>query len=60
MMERFYNPVLVKELKLRFRSFKSFSGLMFYLAVLCIFIAGFYCLQLNLLAEASLNQRQAL
>ena len=39
MMERFYNPVLVKELKLRFRSFKSFSGLMFYLAVIC----HFYC-----------------
>ncbi|MFJ7950942.1 ABC transporter permease [Lysinibacillus sp. NPDC096418] len=44
MMERFYNPVLVKELKLRFRSFKSFSGLMFYLAVICIFIAGFLML----------------
>lgn len=44
MMERFYNPVLVKELKLRFRSFKSFSGLMFYLAVLCIVIAGFLLL----------------
>ncbi|WP_082799091.1 ABC transporter permease [Metasolibacillus sp. FSL H7-0170] len=41
MMERLYNPVFVKELKLRFRSFKSFSGLMFYLAVLVIFIAGF-------------------
>ncbi|MEC1178731.1 ABC transporter permease subunit [Metasolibacillus meyeri] len=41
MMERLYNPVFVKELKLRFRSFKSFSGLMFYLAVLTIFIAGF-------------------
>ncbi|MFJ3389795.1 MULTISPECIES: ABC transporter permease [unclassified Lysinibacillus] len=41
MMERFYNPVFVKELKLRFRSFKSFSGLMFYLAVICIFIVGF-------------------
>ena len=44
MMESFYNPVLVKELKLRFRSFKSFSGLMFYLAVICIFIAGFLLL----------------
>lgn len=44
MMERFYNPVFVKELKLRFRSFKSFSGLMFYLSVLCIFIAGFLLL----------------
>ncbi|GLC87656.1 ABC transporter permease [Lysinibacillus piscis] len=41
MMERVYNPVFVKELKLRFRSFKSFSGLMFYLAVLCVFIVGF-------------------
>lgn len=41
MMQRLYNPVFVKELKLRFRSFKSFSGLMFYLAVLVIFIAGF-------------------
>ena len=44
MMEQFYNPVLVKELKLRFRSFKSFSGLMFYLAVICLFIAGFLLL----------------
>lgn len=41
MMERFSNPVLLKELKLRFRAFKSFSGLMFYLAVLCIFVVGF-------------------
>ena len=40
-MERFSNPVLLKELKLRFRAFKSFSGLMFYLGVLCIFVAGF-------------------
>lgn len=41
MMGRFSNPVLTKELKLRFRAFKSFSGLMFYLAVLCIFVTGF-------------------
>lgn len=41
MMGRFSNPVLLKELKLRFRAFKSFSGLMFYLAVLCIFVVGF-------------------
>lgn len=41
MMNHFYNPVLMKELKLRFRAFKSFSGLMFYLAVLCIFVVGF-------------------
>lgn len=36
-----FNPVLMKELKLRFRAFKSFSGLMFYLAVLIIFVSGF-------------------
>jgi len=41
MMNHFSNPVLLKELKLRFRAFKSFSGLMFYLVVLCIFVAGF-------------------
>jgi len=41
MMDKLYNPVLMKEMKLRFRSFKSFSGLLFYLAVLCIFITGF-------------------
>lgn len=51
MMERFYNPVLVKELKLRFRSFKSFSGLMFYLAVICIFIAGFLLLTTEFTAK---------
>ncbi|MEK5230921.1 ABC transporter permease subunit [Lysinibacillus sp. FSL K6-0232] len=44
MMGKLYNPVLVKELKLRFRSFKSFSGLMFYLAVICLFVAGFLLL----------------
>ncbi|MEJ9279586.1 ABC transporter permease [Ureibacillus thermosphaericus] len=38
------NPVLMKELKLRFRTFKSFSGLMFYLAVLIIFVSGFLLL----------------
>ncbi|HWK21608.1 MAG TPA: ABC transporter permease subunit [Ureibacillus sp.] len=41
MMERFSNPVLSKELKLRFRAFKSFSGLMFYLATLSLFVIGF-------------------
>ncbi|KGR75234.1 ABC transporter permease [Ureibacillus manganicus] len=41
MMQRFSNPVLMKELKLRFRAFKSFSGLMFYLFLLFIFVGGF-------------------
>lgn len=41
MLSKFNNPVLLKELKLRFRAFKSFSGLMFYLAALSIFVIGF-------------------
>lgn len=41
MKGQLFNPVLMKELKLRFRSFKSFSGLMFYLTVLVIFVSGF-------------------
>ena len=40
-MNKWNNPVLMKEMKLRFRSFKSFSGLLFYLAVLTICVAGF-------------------
>lgn len=40
-MGKFYNPVLLKELKLRFRSFKSFSGLMVYLIALVIVVVGF-------------------
>lgn len=40
-MNRFANPVLLKELKLRFRTFKSFTGLMFYLGVLVLFVTGF-------------------
>ncbi|MGI2327367.1 ABC transporter permease [Planococcus sp. YIM B11945] len=35
------NPVLVKELKLRFRSLKSFTGILFYLIAMSIFVFGF-------------------
>ncbi|MBN6887130.1 ABC-2 type transport system permease protein [Cytobacillus horneckiae] len=35
------NPVLNKEFKLRFRSYKSFLGLLFYLLALAILIVGF-------------------
>ncbi|WP_102271489.1 ABC transporter permease [Cytobacillus massiliigabonensis] len=35
------NPVLNKEFKLRFRSFKSFLGILFYLLTLGIIIVGF-------------------
>lgn len=37
----FNNPVLSKELKLRFRSAKSFNGILFYLLIMCIFVFGF-------------------
>ena len=35
------NPVLVKEVKLRFRSLKSFIGILFYLIAMSIFVFGF-------------------
>ncbi|WAA10680.1 ABC transporter permease [Fervidibacillus albus] len=40
-MKRFNNPVLFKELKLRFRSRKSFIGLLFYLLSLGLLVIGF-------------------
>ncbi|MFS0574421.1 ABC transporter permease [Sporosarcina sp. 179-K 3D1 HS] len=41
MKASFSNPVLFKELKLRFRSPKSFTGVLFYLIAMCIFVFGF-------------------
>ncbi|WP_422123669.1 ABC transporter permease [Planococcus sp. X10-3] len=41
MRELLANPVLVKEIKLRFRNLKSFTGLFFYLMVMGIFVFGF-------------------
>lgn len=41
-MVRLQNPVLKKELKLRFRSFKSFSAILFYLLTLLVFTVGFF------------------
>ncbi|WP_318615979.1 ABC transporter permease [Sporosarcina sp. YIM B06819] len=42
------NPVLFKELKLRFRSPKSFVGLLFYLVAMCLFVFGFIFLTMNI------------
>ncbi|AQQ53858.1 ABC transporter permease [Planococcus lenghuensis] len=39
------NPVLIKELKLRFRNAKSFVGVLFYLLAMSIFVFGFIYLQ---------------
>ncbi|MER2076875.1 ABC transporter permease [Psychrobacillus psychrotolerans] len=44
MKQVFSNPVLVKEIKLRFRSPKSFVGILFYLIAMCIFVFGFILL----------------
>lgn len=41
MKELFLNPVMVKEIKLRFRNAKSFTGLFFYLLIMGIFVFGF-------------------
>lgn len=42
MMQKLNNPVLMKELKLRFRFFKSVTGIMFYLGAMCVFVVGFF------------------
>lgn len=44
----FNNPVLFKELKLRFRSPKSFVGILFYLLAMCLFVFGFIFTTMNL------------
>ncbi|XKH50531.1 ABC transporter permease subunit [Chryseomicrobium palamuruense] len=42
-----YNPVLIKELKLRFRSVKSSVGLLFYLLALSVFVFGMIFIATN-------------
>lgn len=42
------NPVLVKELKLRFRNLKSFTGILFYLIAMSVFVFGFIFLATSL------------
>jgi len=44
----FNNPVLFKEVKLRFRSAKSFNGILFYLIAMCIFVFGFIFVTMKL------------
>ena len=45
---KFENPVLQKELKLRFRYFKSVTGLIVYLITLLIFVGGYLLVALEL------------
>ena len=44
----FTNPVLIKELKLRFRNLKSFTGILFYLIAMSVFVFGFIFLATSL------------
>lgn len=55
----FNNPVLIKELKLRFRSFKSFTGILFYLLVLSVFVFGFIYISTNLEGSGFINPEQS-
>ena len=48
MNTKFSNPVLMKEIKLRFRSPKSFVGILFYLAAMSLFVFGFLYLMTTL------------
>lgn len=41
MNSKMSNPVLVKEIKLRFRTLKSFTGILFYLIAMSIFVFGY-------------------
>ncbi len=54
-----HNPVLIKELKLRFRSFKSFTGILFYLIVLSIFVFGFIFISTNFTGSGFINPQQS-
>ncbi|MDN7244343.1 ABC transporter permease [Planococcus shenhongbingii] len=42
------NPVLIKEIKLRFRNLKSFTGILFYLVAMSVFVFGFIFLTTTL------------
>jgi ABC-2 type transport system permease protein len=53
------NPVLVKEVKLRFRSLKSFTGILFYLIAMSIFVFGFIFLNTTLTGNGFFRPEQS-
>ena len=59
MLQKLYNPVLLKELKLRFRFFKSITGLLFYLVALLIFIGGFLLIVMEYRNQTSLRPEES-
>jgi ABC-type transport system involved in multi-copper enzyme maturation permease subunit len=46
------NPVLFKELRLRFRSPKSFNAILFYLIAMCLFVFGFIFTTLSVMGTS--------
>ncbi|WP_432359671.1 ABC transporter permease [Sporosarcina sp. UB5] len=58
-MMNFNNPVLFKELKLRFRSFKGFNGILFFLLAMCIFVFGYIFLNVNLTGTSYFRPSQS-
>ncbi|WP_339249420.1 ABC transporter permease subunit [Sporosarcina sp. FSL W8-0480] len=55
----FNNPVLFKELKLRFRSFKGFNGILFFLLAMCIFVFGYIFLTVNMTGTSYFRPSQS-
>ncbi|HEX5565037.1 MAG TPA: ABC transporter permease subunit [Sporosarcina sp.] len=59
MKMNFNNPVLFKELKLRFRSFKGFNGILFFLLAMCIFVFGYIFLTVNMTGTSYFRPSQS-
>ncbi|MDN4608952.1 ABC transporter permease [Sporosarcina highlanderae] len=55
----FNNPVLFKELKLRFRSFKGFNGILFFLLAMCVFVFGYIFLTVNMTGSSYFRPSQS-
>lgn len=55
----FNNPVLFKELKLRFRSFKGFNGILFFLLAMCVFVFGYIFLTVNIAGNSYFRPSQS-
>lgn len=59
MLQKLYNPVLLKELKLRFRFFKSITGLVFYLSALLVFVGGFLLIVMEYSYQRALRPEES-
>ncbi|MER2036533.1 MAG: ABC transporter permease subunit [Solibacillus sp.] len=55
MNHRPFNPVLLKEIKLRFRNAKSFSSLAFYLIAITLFILAYFIIMTGVIQTSYMN-----